>query len=104
MKKIFWTTIFWIVVVLGFAFYMKSFDANMANGVSTRLGATSVANQDTLTTGEETTSDVMSGINALQTMLTDMQKTLNGLAGETTPTVTPTPVVETTPTVEATAE
>jgi len=47
----------------------------------------------------------MSGINALQTLLTDMQETLNGLAGETTtPTVTPTPVVETTPTVEATAE
>jgi len=95
---------FWLVVVFGFAFYMKSFNADMANGIGTWLGATNVANQDTLASGEDTTSDVMSGINALQTLLTDMQKTLNNLAGETTPTVTPTPVVETTPTVEATAE
>ena len=36
----------------------------------------------------------MSGINSIQTTLTDMQTTLNTLAGETTPTVIPT-VLET---------
>lgn len=95
MKKIFWTTIFWLVIVLGFTFYMKSFNANMANGFASRLGATSVASQDTLSTGEDTTGDVMSGINAIQTMLSDMQDTLNGLAGTST---TATPVVEQKPT------
>ncbi len=83
---------------------MKSFDANMANGVATRLGATEIASQDTLaTTGTE--SEVMSGINAIQTTLTDMQKALEKLSGtEVTPT-TPavTPVVEEKP-VPTTAE
>lgn len=68
------------------------FDADMALNVSTWLGAT------TVTTSWEiipTTEDaVMSGINSIQTTLTDMQTTLNTLAGETTPTVIPT-VLET---------
>lgn len=68
------------------------FDADMALNVSTWLGAT------TVTTSWEiipTTEDaVMSGINSIQTTLTDMQTTLNMLAGETTPTVIPT-VLET---------
>lgn len=72
----------------------------MANGMATRLGATSVANQDTLSTGQ--TTDVMSGINAIQTTLIDMQETLKGLAGDTTPIVTPT--VETLPATGTTAE
>lgn len=100
MKKIFWTTIFWIVIVFGFVFYMKSFDADMANDFASRIGATSVATQDTLATGEETSSDVMSGITTIQTMLTDMQETLNGLAGDATPTTTP--VVEEKPTTTTT--
>lgn len=79
---------------------MKSFDANMANNVWTWIGATSVANQDTLSTGEET-SDVMSGINAIQTLLVDMQDTLNTLAGETT---TPNAAVPTPTTEEATVK
>lgn len=107
MKTFFRTTIFRLLVGFGFIFYMKSFDATMANGFATRLGATSVASQDTLGSGETATTDVMSGINAIQTMLGDMQETLNGLAGTTTtPTVAPTPVVEekTTTTTENKAE
>jgi len=96
MKKIFWTTVFWLVVFFGFAFYAKMFDANMAAGISTWLGTTTITTSWEVipTTGAE--NDVMSGINAIQTTLTDMQTTLNTLAGwtTTTPTVTPTPVVE----------
>lgn len=81
---------------------MKSFDADMANGFASRIGATSVASQDTLATGEETSSDVMSGINAIQTTLVDMQKSLEKLSWTE---VTPTPVVEEQPvTTTTTAE
>ena len=72
------------------------FDANMAAGISTWLGTTTITTSWEVipTTGAE--NDVMSGINAIQTTLTDMQTTLNALAGwTTTTTVTPTPVVET---------
>lgn len=105
MKKILWTTIFWLVIALGFAFYMKSFDANMANGVATRLGATEIVSQDTLATTGTESSEVMSGINAIQTTLADMQKALEKISGtETTSTITtPTPVVEEKP-VPTTAE
>lgn len=74
---------------------MKMFDANMALGVSTFLGATEIT-----TSGETipTTGDidpVLSGINAIQTTLLDMQMKLDTLVGTATiPTVTPTPVVD----------
>ncbi len=42
MKKIFWTTVFWLIVFFGFAFYAKLFDANMAAGISTWLGTTTI--------------------------------------------------------------
>jgi len=96
MKKILWTTIFWIIVFLGFAFYAKMFDANMSAGISTWLGATTITTSgELIATGADAGNEVMSGINAIQTTLADMQTTLNTLAGTTaTPTVTPTPVVE----------
>jgi hypothetical protein len=73
---------------------MKSFNLDMANDVGTWLGATAVAPQDTLVTGAQNT-DVMSGINVIQTTLADMQVTLEKIAGDTIiPTVTTTPVVE----------
>jgi hypothetical protein len=92
MKKIFWTTIFWLIVFFGFAFYMKMFDANMAAGVSTWLGATTITTSgEVITTGAQ--SDVMSGITTIQTTLTDMQTKLDKLVGTTTTTTTTTPVV-----------
>ena len=99
MKKVFWTTVFWLIVFFGFAFYVKMFDANMAAGISTWLGATTITTSgELIATGAVAGNDVMSGINAIQTTLTDMQTTLNTLAGQTTTTttstVTPTPVVE----------
>jgi hypothetical protein len=101
MKKIFWTTVFWLVVFFGFAFYMKMFDAQMAAGVTTRLGVTTITTSGEAIVSGAVQTDVMSGINAIQTTLTDMQTTLDKLAGETTPTVTPTPVVEEKPTTPA---
>lgn len=99
MKTFLWTTLFRLLVVVGFVFYMKSFDADMANGVCTWLGATEVAVQDTLATG---TADVT--LTDIQEMLTDMQTTLNDMAGveETIPVVEVESVVEETP--EVTAE
>jgi len=82
MKKIFWTTVFRLIVVLGFAFYAKMFDANMAAGITTTASGEALATAPT--------SDVMSGITAIQMTLTDMQTTLNNLAGKTTTTTTTT--------------
>lgn len=97
MKKIFWTTIFWIVVFFGFALYMKMFDANLATGVSTWLGTKSVdstaltASGDALsTTGTE--ADLMTQITTIQTTLTDMQTKLDVLVGTPSTSVI-TPVV-----------
>lgn len=70
------------------------FNANIANNVSTWIGATAIVSQDTLSTGEQT--DVMSGIIAIQETLTDMQTTLNTLAGTEAPAEI-TPVVEVVP-------
>ena len=42
MKKIFWTTVFWLVIFFGFSLYMKMFDVNMAATISNRLGTTTV--------------------------------------------------------------
>lgn len=100
MKKIFWTSVFWLVVFFGFTFYMKFFDANMAADVTTWLGATTITTSGEVipTTGAQV--DIMSGINTIQTTLSDMQAKLDVLVGTTTvPTVTPTPIPTVTPTV-----
>jgi len=95
MKKIFWTTVFWLIVFFGFAFYIKMFDANMAAGLSTRLGATTITTSGELVVNESgavatgAQDPVLSGINAIQTTLTDMQTQLEKLVGDTIPTVTP---------------
>jgi hypothetical protein len=84
MKKIIWTTFFWLIVVVGFVFYMKMYNVTMVNNFSAWLGATTYASQDTLTPEEQTS--VMSGIMTIQTTLADMQVSLDALAGiETTP-------------------
>ncbi len=92
MKTIFWTTIFWLIVFFGFALYVKMFDANMASGITTWLGTTTITTSGEVIATGEVQNEVMSGITAIQTTLTDMQTQLNTLVGSTTiPTVTPTP-------------
>lgn len=86
MKKILWTTVFWLVVFFGFVFYVKMFDANMAAGVSTYLGATISTSGELITSGAQ--SEIMSGIVNLQTSLTDVQTKLDMLVGGTTPITT----------------
>lgn len=84
MKKILWTTLFWLIVAVGFVFYMKMYNVQMVNDVSKWLGATSFVSQDTLTVEEQ--ASVMSGIATMQTTLSDMQTKLDILAGgEITP-------------------
>lgn len=74
------------------------FDSNMAVGVSTWLWATTVTTSWEVLSGDVLTgeqSEVMSGITAIQTTLTDMQTTLNTLAGTTTTPATTTPATTT---------
>lgn len=69
------------------------FDSNMAVGVSTWLWATTVTTSWEVLSGDVLTgeqSEVMSGITAIQATLTDMQTTLNTLAGTTTTPATTT--------------
>lgn len=95
MKKIFWTTIFWLVVVFGFAFYVRMYDAHMAAAISTWLGATTITSSGELITAG--TGDVMTEIATIKTTLTDMQTKLDTLVNGTIPTVS-TPSVEATTT------
>jgi len=89
MKKIFWTSVFWLVVFFGFALYMKMFDSNMAAMVSTWIGATTITTSGEVipTTGAQI--DIMSGVTAIQTTLADMQTKLDTLVGTPTPVITP---------------
>jgi len=88
MKGFFWTTVFWLIVFAGFAFYLKMFNPNMAVGVTTWLGVTvsSTTGDNVPTSGDilvvsGAQSDVMSGITAIQTTLADMQIKINTLVG-----------------------
>lgn len=87
MKKIFWTTVFWLVVFFGLAFYVKMFNADIAYGVSTWLGAEISTSGELLSWSVAETGSIMSGIESIQTTLADMQTKLNTLVGETTPAV-----------------
>ena len=60
MKKIFWTSVFWLIVVFGFAFYMKMFDVNMAGTISTWLGATTITTSGETIPTTGATNEVMS--------------------------------------------
>lgn len=97
MKKIFWTTIFWIVVVVGFAFYVKLFNPNIAAGISTWLGVTTITTSGEAIVPVGTGEDINSKINSMETMITDIQAKLNVLVA---PILVPTPIVETTGSVD----
>jgi len=60
MKKVFWTSVFWLIVVFGFAFYMKMFDVNMASTISTWLGATTITTSGETIPTSGATNEVMS--------------------------------------------
>ena len=93
MKKIFWTTFFWLIVVLGFLFYVRTYNVNIANNFSSWLGATAVVSQDTLDEWEE--ADLMTEIAAIKDTIADIQ---TRLGGSVTPEIT---IEEEVPTVEA---
>lgn len=85
--------------------YVKLFNPNMAYGISTRLGAEISTSGELLSGNVEEGSAVMSGINALQDTLNQMQTTLNTLAGETvSPVSSATTPAATTPAVTPIAE
>ena len=83
MKKIFWTTVFWLAVFFGFIIYVKLFDAHMASGIGTWFAGSSTSGAVVATVTPGTQNDVISGIVSIQTTLTDMQTKLNTLVGAT---------------------
>ncbi|EKD25014.1 MAG: hypothetical protein ACD_80C00131G0017 [uncultured bacterium (gcode 4)] len=91
MKKILWTTLFWLVVVFWFGIYVKFFDANIAGNISTWLGTTTVTTSGEIVPTTGTQNEVIDSINTIKTTLTDMQTKLDTLVGGMIPTVTPTP-------------
>ena len=96
MKTFLWTTIAWLIIFFGIAFYAK-FDTNMWAIISNWLGTTTITTSGEVLATTWAQSEVMSGITAIQTTLLDMQATLNTLVGETVPTTwttTVSPVVE----------
>jgi len=71
MKKIFWTTIFWFVVIAGLAFYMKMYNLNLASQVCTWLGAPTSSGAVVVSQGDSMAT--------IQTTLADMQSKLDQL-------------------------
>jgi hypothetical protein len=82
---------------------MKMFNANMATGVSTWLATPTVTSTGDVVAMTGAQGDVMSGITAIQTTLTDMQTKLDTLVGANTiPTVNPAPTQAETPIIQTT--
>ena len=90
MKSVFWTTVFWIVVVLGVSFYAKMFNPNMATAMSNWLGVAVTTSGEPLT-ALDSGNDLMGKLNTIQTTLTSMDTKLDMLVGPTVPTVTVAP-------------
>jgi hypothetical protein len=74
MKKVFWTTIFWLIIFALFVLYLKTFN-DLGVKVSSRLAPTS-----TITGQVSDTNDVMSGMLLLQTTLDNMNTKLDAIS------------------------
>jgi hypothetical protein len=75
MKKVFWTTIFWLIIFALFVLYLKTF-TDLGTKVSSWLSPTTITGQ--VTTGAQ--NDVMSGLLMLQTTLDDMNTKLDAIS------------------------
>jgi len=93
MKKIFWTTFFWLIVVIGFLFYVRMYNVDIANSFSTWLGATAVVSQDTIDEWER--ASLMTEIAAIKDTLADLQVLLGWAKSPEVTLEEEVPVVET---------
>ncbi len=78
--KIFWTSIFWIVVFFLAVFYLKTFDDTVGAKVANWLSSTPVVMSGDVLSG--TQDPVLSGLDALQTNMETMQKTMDDIAAK----------------------
>lgn len=76
MKKVIWTTIFWLVIFALFVLYIKTF-SDLGTKVSSWL-TTPVTISGEVTTGAQ--DEIMSGLLLLQTTTDDMNKKLDAIS------------------------
>jgi len=76
MKNIFWTTIFWLVIVVLFWFYVKSYNQDLWSQITAWLGNTWTI----VGVSSDTSDSVLSGVNWIQTMLETMNTKLDDIA------------------------
>lgn len=73
MKKIFWTTIFWLVVILMFWWYMRRFDDLLARDVSNLIGVEIICDEEW---NSVTSQALLDQIKAMQIQLDNISKSL----------------------------
>ena len=92
MKSVFWTSVFWLLIVAGGLFYIKAYDTTLGTQVAQWLVSAEQAS------GAQ--SDLMSGVQMMQTNLQDLTTKLDlisaklGISEEATGTVFTGTVVE----------
>jgi hypothetical protein len=72
MKKIFWTTVFWLAAILIFRWYLRWFDNWLAKNVSNLIGA-SVTNQSWIAFSSQ---ELLDQIKAMQSQLDSISQSL----------------------------
>ena len=90
MKKILWTSLFWIIVFAGFILSLPMFDVQMKTRINNWLDTPNItASWEIVSSTIQV--DIMSGVNTIQTTLADMQTKLDTLVGTSAivPVVTP---------------
>ena len=84
MKKIFWTTVFWLAAILIFRWYLRWFDDGLATNVSSLIGATTTCDPN-----NGTSQQLLDQIKAMQTQLDSISQSLiqNASSGNYTQTI-----------------
>jgi len=72
MKKIFWTTVFWLAAILIFRWYLRWFDNWLAKNVSNLIGV-SVTNQSWMVSSSQ---ELLDQIKAMQSQLDSISQSL----------------------------
>jgi hypothetical protein len=75
MKNIFWTSIFWLLLVAAGLFYIKAYDTTTGTQVANRL-----ASVDTTTSGTQDT--LLSGMTLMQTNLEELTAKMDAVSSK----------------------
>ncbi|MCF7834710.1 GerMN domain-containing protein [Candidatus Gracilibacteria bacterium] len=79
MKKIFWTSVFWIVIIAAFRGYLRWFDDGLAKDVSGLIGAKVICAEPPVTNPNQ---DLIDQIKLMQDQLNNISNSLTNVDGQ----------------------